>query len=200
MIATWIAGLVLTTGGTAMAAETPADDSGLTNVAESPANNVFPPFDPSTFASQLFWLAVSFGILYWLMNRIVIPRIGGILETRRDRISQDLDEAQRLKDESDAAHAAYEHELAEARNNAHSIAQEARDKAKAKADAERKAVENDLAEQMMEAERKIGQIKEKALAEVDGIAIETTEAIVKQLIGGTLTKAELNKAVAEAAK
>lgn len=200
MIATWFGGLALTASSIAVAAETQGEDSGLTNVAESHANDVFPPFDPTTFASQLFWLALSFGALYWLMNRVVIPRIGGILETRRDRISQDLDEAQRLKEESDAAHAAYEHELAEARGHAHAIAQDARDKAKSKADAEREAVERDLSEQMAGAERQIEEIKNKALAEVDEIAVETTEAIVKQLIGGTLTKSEVTKAVAEAAR
>ena len=160
----------------------------------------FPPFDPSTFASQLLWLAITFGILYLLMGRVVIPRIGGILETRSDRISQDLDEAQRLKEESEAAQAAYEHELAEARNRAHKIGQDARDRAKAEADAERDRVEAELVEKLDESEKQIASIKAVAMKEVDGIAVSTTEAIIRQLLGSAATKAEVTKAVDASAK
>ena len=160
----------------------------------------FPPFDPTYFASQLVWLAITFGIFYLIMSRVALPRIASILETRRDRISQDLDEAKRLQEESDAAHAAYEHELAEARNRAHQIAQEARDAAKTKANREREAVERDLAEQMAAAEAKIATIKDKALADVDAIAADTATMVVKELIGASATKAELAKAIASKAK
>ncbi len=66
-------------------------------------SGVFPPFDSTHFASQLLWLAITFGLFYLLMSKVIIPRIGGILETRHDRIAQDLDEASRLKGEADAA-------------------------------------------------------------------------------------------------
>jgi F-type H+-transporting ATPase subunit b len=160
----------------------------------------FPPFDPSLFPSQILWLVITFGVFYLLMNRIIIPRIGGILETRRDRISQDLDEAQRLKDESDAAYAAYEHELAEARERAHAIGQEAREKAKAEADAKREKVEAELAGKLAEAETKIGAIKQKALAEVDGIANSTASAIVSRLLGSTVPATAISRAVSAVAK
>lgn len=160
----------------------------------------FPPFDPTYFASQLLWLAITFGLFYFLMARVVIPRISSILETRKDRISQDLDEAQRLKDESDHAHAAYEQELAEAKQKAHAIAQEAKDAAKLEADAERAKVEEGLAKKLSTAEAKIAKIKTAALAEVGTIAADAADAIVKELIGGKLTKAELTKAVSAAAK
>lgn len=160
----------------------------------------FPPFDSSLFASQLFWLAVSFGAFYFLMARVVIPRVGGILETRSDRISQDLDEAQRLKEESEAAIAAYEHELAEARNRAHAIGAEARDRAKAEADAKREEVEAELAKKLEEAEKTIASIKKEALAEVDGIAISTADEILSTLVSGGATKAEVEKAVKTVSK
>ncbi|PCI04180.1 MAG: ATP F0F1 synthase subunit B' [Hyphomicrobiales bacterium] len=160
----------------------------------------FPPFDPTYFASQLLWLAITFGLFYFLMARIVLPRISSILETRKDRISQDLDEAQRLKDESDHAHAAYEQELAQAKQNAHAIAQEAKDKAKADADAQRSKIEETLAKKLSQAEAKIAKIKNAALAEVGTIAADTAETIVKELIGGKLTKAEIAKAITAAGK
>ncbi|MDJ0612652.1 MAG: F0F1 ATP synthase subunit B [Rhizobiaceae bacterium] len=166
--------------------------------AAEPSGGAFPPFDPTYFASQILWLVITFGAFYWLMSRVIIPRLAGILESRHDRISRDLDEAQRLKTEADAAHAAYEHELAEAKRNAHSIASEATDKAKQEAADAREKVEAELAEKLSEAEARIAKIKETAMGEVGAIAGDTTEEIVKQLIGGKLTKSEITKAISGA--
>ena len=163
--------------------------------AEHAAEGSFPPFDSSTFASQILWLVITFGLFYLFMQRVVLPRIASILETRRDRIAQDLNEANRLKEEADQAFATYEQELADARAKAHEIAQAARDAAKADADAERAKVEAEMTEKLEKAEAEISAVKDKALAEVDAIAADTTAAIVKQLIGGTVTKAKLNAAV-----
>ncbi len=168
--------------------------------AEEAAEIAFPPFDSTTFASQILWLVITFGLFYLFMSRVVLPRIGSILETRRDRIAQDLNEANRLKEEADQAFATYEQELAEARSKAHEIAQAARDAAKADADAERARVEADVAGKLEKAEAEIALVKNKALAEVDTIAAETAAAIVSQLVGGTVTKAKLNAAVKAAAE
>src|SRR5690606_15842199 len=86
-----------------------------TGVAEHGSEGGFPPFLVETYPSQLLWLAITFGLFYLFLMRVVLPRIGGILEVRRDRIAQDLDQAARMKEEADAAVAAYEQELAEAR-------------------------------------------------------------------------------------
>ncbi len=163
-------------------------------------SGVFPPFDPSTFSSQLLWLAITFGFFYFFMARVALPRIGNILEDRRDRISQDLVEAQRLKEETDASIAAYEQELAEARQKAYKIAGEANEKARAAADLEREKVEAELADKLADAESHINKIREAAMAQVGAIASDTAEAIVAQLIGGKTTKAELVKAVNLASK
>ncbi|MGI9350540.1 MAG: F0F1 ATP synthase subunit B [Rhizobiaceae bacterium] len=171
-----------------------------TEEATHDGGGAFPPFDPTYFASQILWLAITFGLFYVIMSRVVIPRLAGILEVRKDRISRDLDETQRLKAEADAAHAAYEHELAEAKSNAHSIGLEATEKAKNEAAEARQKVEAELAEKMAEAEAHIAGIKKKALGEVGTIAADTTGEIVKQLIGGKLTKAEITKAVSAAGK
>ena len=88
----------------------------------------FPPFNAETFASQLFWLVISFVLLYLLMSRVALPRVGRIIDGARRGIAGDLAEAQRLKDETDAAIAGYEKKLADARANAQSIASQTRDK------------------------------------------------------------------------
>src|SRR3954452_19415802 len=88
----------------------------------------FPPFAKETFASQLVWLAITFVALYLLISRIAVPRIGGIIEGPARRIEGDFAEAQKLRDESEAALVAYEKALSEARNRAQAIANETRDR------------------------------------------------------------------------
>ena len=166
-----------------------------TGVPADQGSGSFPPFDASTFSSQLLWLAITFGLFYYLMAKVALPRISSILEVRSDRIAQDLDEANRLKDESDAAIAAYEQELAQAKSRAHGIAQEARDKAKSELDEARATVEADLASKIADAESRIAGIKEKAMAEVGGIAEDTAASIVGELFAGKVTKAEVSAAV-----
>ncbi|CAN5154016.1 F0F1 ATP synthase subunit B [soil metagenome] len=156
----------------------------------------FPPFDSTTFPSQLLWLAITFGLLYYLMAKIAVPRIAGILEDRRDRIAGDLDAAERLKSESQAALTGYEKALAGARSRASTIADTARNEAKAAADAKRAAIEADLNRKLTAAEVRIGDIKQQALSQVGAIAGEATEAIVKSLIGADAGKAEVDTAVA----
>jgi F-type H+-transporting ATPase subunit b len=163
------------------------------------AEGAFPPFDSSTYPSQILWLAITFGLFYLFMQRVVTPRIGGILENRRDRIASDFDEADRLKSDADEAIAAYEQELAEAKAKANQIAQTARDDAKAEADIERTQIESDLAAKLSEAEARIGEIKARAMGEVDTIAEETTIVIVEQLIGTEVSKASAGSAVKAAA-
>ena len=155
----------------------------------------FPPFDPTHFASQLLWLAITFGLFYLFLKHVVLPRLGGILEVRQDRISQDLDQAGRLKGEADAAVAAYEQELATAKANANAIGQTARDSARADADAERKKVEAELESKLNAAEARIASIKASAMGEVGTIAEETASAIVRELVGGTVDKAAVAAAV-----
>ena len=157
---------------------------------------VFPPFDPSTFTSQLVWLAIAFAVLYLAMSRMALPRIGGIIEARKTRIEGDLKEAERLRAETDKAVAAYETALSEARQNAHKIAQETRESIRADLEAKRKTVEDQLAGRVAEADVRINQSKTAALANVDTIATETVQALVTQLTGA-VSEAEAAAAVAE---
>jgi F-type H+-transporting ATPase subunit b len=143
----------------------------------------FPPFEPTYFPSQLLWLAITFGLFYVFLKKVVLPRIGSILEVRRDRIAHDLDTAARLKEEADAAIAAYEQELADARAKSNRIAQEARDAAKAEADDERKQVEASLNARLVEAESRIAAVRASAMKDVGSIAEETAAAIVQSLVG-----------------
>ncbi len=156
----------------------------------------FPPFNPETFASQLVWLVLIFALLYLLMSRIALPRVGAIMDARRQSVEGDLDEAKRLKDSSDAAIAAYEKALADARGRAQALANEAREKYAAEAKAARKELDAALNTRIAEAEQAIATRRTAAMANVQDIAIETAAAIVERLIGNAPPRGDVAKAVA----
>lgn len=147
------------------------------------------------WAPQLVWLAISFVTLYFIMARVALPRIGTVIEERRDRIAADLDSAEQFKKETEEAIAAYEQALADARAKAHAIAQETRDKLSEEVEAERTDVEAEINKKTAQAEARIQASKTTALSQINDVAAETAEAIVKELIGGRVTKAELNAAM-----
>jgi F-type H+-transporting ATPase subunit b len=160
----------------------------------------FPPFQKETFASQLIWLAVFFVGLYFLMSRIALPRVGGIIASRASQIENDLGEANRLKDETDAAIAAYEKTLADARANAQAIGTKTRDVLMAEADKRRKTLEDQLHRKLEEAEKTIAATKTAAMANVRGIAVEAAAAIVERLIGQKPSDKAVADAVVDALK
>jgi F-type H+-transporting ATPase subunit b len=171
-----------------------------TTGTQAPGGPPFPPFVKEHFASQLFWLALCFVVLYVLMAKVALPRVGAILEARRERIAADFAQAQRHKEESEAAMAAYEKALADARNRAQAIANETRDELMAEAGAARKVLEHDLNAKLAEAEQTIAATKRAAMANVRGVAVEAAHAIVQRLIGVAPAKNVVARAVDRALK
>ena len=157
----------------------------------------FPPFDPNTFAPQLVWLAITFGALYWVLSRVALPRIGNVLEERRDRIQRDLDEAERMKVETDAALAAYEQAMTDARGKAQTMARDTRETLAAEVESERLRVDEQVAAKVAETEKQISATKTRALASVNEIAVETAGAIVTRLIGKDVPASEIEAALAD---
>jgi F-type H+-transporting ATPase subunit b len=155
----------------------------IEHIPKSEEGRGFPPFEKQTFASQLVWFTLTFVVLYLLMSRIALPRIGSILEDRRRHIENDLAEAQRHKEASDAAIVAHEKALAEARGRAQTLANETREKAAAAAELRRKEVDAKLSAHIADAEKTIAGTRAAAMANVSGIASEAAAAIVERLIG-----------------
>jgi F-type H+-transporting ATPase subunit b len=156
----------------------------------------FPPFASETFAAQLLWLAIAFGLLYYVMSRVALPRVAAVMENRSQRIANDLAEAERLRSESEAAGAAYENALNDARIKAKAIAQERREALTAESEAKRKALELELHERLVVAEKTIGAKTEEAMASVRGIAADTATAIVERLTGQAPDRAKVEAALA----
>ena len=167
--------------GTATPAHAAA--TGAHTEAEGHGKGGFPPFQKETFASQLVSFAIAFVLLYVIVSRIALPRVGGLLAARQGMIENDLAQAQKLKDESDAALKAYENELAAARSRAQAIGNETREKLSAQSDAERKALEARLAGKLEAAEASIATTRQTAMGNVRSIAADAAAAIVQRLTG-----------------
>lgn len=151
--------------------------------AEGHSKGGFPPFEKDTFASQLVSFFIAFILLYVIVSRFALPRVGGLLAARQGLIDNDLAEAQKLKDESNAALKAYENELAQARSRAQAIGNETRDRLNAQSDAERKALEQSLAGKLEAAEASIAATRQAAMGNVRSIAADAASAIVQRLTG-----------------
>lgn len=158
-------------------------------------HGTFPPFNGEFFPSQLLWLAITFGIFYYVLQKVILPRIAGILENRRDRIALDLEAAERMKSDADEAQAAYEQELAEARERSHRIAQDARESARKDAERERAKLEAELDTKLEAAQTRIGEIKREALNDVGQIAEDVTETILNEVVRLDVPRDEVARAV-----
>jgi len=142
-----------------------------------------PQLDVSTFSSQIFWLIICFGTLYVLLSRRALPRVSEILEARQDRIAADLDQAQRLRREAEAALADYEKAMGQAQGEAQALLAEVQNRLQAEA-AERQAeLDRQLAGQLAKAEARIASARARALVEMEEAAVGAAQAAAARLAG-----------------
>jgi F-type H+-transporting ATPase subunit b len=160
---------------------------------EASKSGGLPQLNASHFEPQLFWLAVTFLALFFIMAKIALPRVGDVIEERRDRIKRDLDAASRLKADTDKALADYEKALADARTNASGIAKETRETLAAETDAERHRVDAQIATKLHEADTRIAATKSKAVSAIGEIAADTARAVVARLIGQDVSADDVKK-------
>ena len=155
-----------------------------------------PQLEASTFISQLLWLAITFVGLYLVMWKVVIPRVADVLQDRQERVDDDLEKAEALRNEAAGVLEAYEKTVADGRARAQAILREAADR-NDKAAAEREAALGDqLAQQTAAAEARINAAREEALANIRTVAAETAQAAALRLSGASVTQDEAEEAVA----
>lgn len=142
-----------------------------------------PQLDPSTFAPQLIWLAITFVVLYVLMARVALPRIEAVLEVRADRIADDLDTAEGMNKKANEALKGYQEALADARVKAQEIAAQNRARVQADIAAHRDRLKAELGVRISQAEADIETASREAQAHVGEIAAEAAGFVVAHLIG-----------------
>ena len=156
-----------------------------------------PQLDPTTFVPQLFWLMVTFVLLYLVMWKIAIPRISDVLQDRQKRIDSDLEKAEELKKEAESVREAYEKLVTNGSNKAQETIRAAREKVAAEAINQHASLTERLAAQTSEAENRIGAAKDQALANIRTVAVEVTQLATSKLIDQKISETEVEAAVSE---
>ena len=159
-----------------------------------------PQLDTTTFASQLFWLLISFAILYFVISRIAAPKIGGVIQNRANRIKSDIDAAGEAKRASEAAIANYDRALADARAKALKSSDEMRGAVQAEINAKNDAAAKQLAADTAKAEARIAEMRKAAMARVGDVARDTAADIVQKLSGEAANAGDVEAAVNAALK
>lgn len=187
--------LLLLAGVAAIAAWIPA-----LAFASAEGGDTLPQFDPSKFASQLFWLAVTMVAFFFILKKNALPKIEDALETRRRKIDDDLDRASGHREEAEAAMAAYEKALADAAEQAKAIHRQAAQEIAEIAAGRRAALAAKLGEDTKAAEARIAAAKEPALASLQDVAIEVVQDVAAKLAGLKVSSADAKAAVAASMK
>jgi len=142
-----------------------------------------PQLDVSTFPGQLFWLAVTFGILFFIFSKKSLPEISSVLENRQQHIQSDLETAGKLRTDAEKAQQTYEAGLEKARTDAAKAVQEVNDKIKAKAEKQNEAFRKKSEEDIQGLEKRLAKAKEDAMDDMNTIAAEVASAAAKKIVG-----------------
>ncbi|HEX9489392.1 MAG TPA: F0F1 ATP synthase subunit B' [Stellaceae bacterium] len=174
--------------------------AGLAGAPALAAEGGMPQLNFHDFPPQLVWLAITFIILYVVMAKVALPRVGGVLQMRADRIKDDLDRAAALKEQTDRTIAAYEKARADARNQAVAVGRQTAAGLAQKA-AERQAkVGAELTAKIKAAEANIAAARDRAMGEIRTVAADIAADAAKRLVGLQVPPAEAQAAVAAALK
>ena len=169
-----------------------------TTAEDGEAKGGLPQFRPEDFASQVFWLLLVFILLYQYLRKRVLPRYSEVLEEREAKISGDLTKAEELRTDAEAASAAYEASLSDARKTAHDAIAKAQEKAAADTAAKLSKVESTIKGRLTKAENKITEQQSAVLAELSTIVSEAVQDSVQRIADIKPDTSTVDKAVKQA--
>ncbi|MDO5646855.1 F0F1 ATP synthase subunit B' [Paracoccus sp. (in: a-proteobacteria)] len=153
-----------------------------------------PQLDVTTFANQIFWLVITLVVLYLVLSRVALPRIGAVISDRQGAITGDLMAAEEFKLKAREAEAAYDKALADARAEAQQIVGKNRAEIQAELDAAIAKADAEIAARAAESEKRIAEIRESAVANAHDVARDVTAELVRSF-GGTVDQAAIDSAV-----
>ncbi|HJN23561.1 MAG TPA: F0F1 ATP synthase subunit B' [Rhodospirillales bacterium] len=155
-----------------------------------------PQFDPTMFTTQLVWLAITFSILFLLMKKVALPRISQVLNERKYKNEENLEKAEQLKNEAEAAAKAYENTMAEARDKARDVVREVQEHMAKEGEMRHQELAERLTAEIKTTEARIAAAKDKAIAGISGMASEVAAAAVKKLVEKTVDEKTVKAAIA----
>lgn len=160
-----------------------AETTAAENAAKGAESVGLPQLDFSTFPNQIFWLVVTLVVIYLILSRVALPRIGSVLAERAGTITNDIAAAEELKLKAKEAEAAYTEALAAARAEAQKIVAEARAEIQADLDSASARADAEISAKASESEKRIADIRAGALAAVREVAAEAAQDIVAAMGG-----------------
>jgi F-type H+-transporting ATPase subunit b len=155
-----------------------------------------PQMSTGSYPSQIFWLVVTFGLLFLVLWRVTLPMIAGAIGARRNRIEGDLSTAESLRKDAAGALASYEAALAQARTRAHQLADENKKRVVAEIEQLKAEAEAEAQSLLGEAEKRIAAERGKSVAGVKAAAADAAADIVDRLIGAKVSAEDAAGAVA----
>jgi len=159
-----------------------------------------PQLDPAVFTPQVIWLAITFVVLYFLVSRLIMPRMSAVFEQREDRIEGNLARAERIREEAAQILAAYEKMIADARADAHALLLETASQIAAESARRQSEYAHKLSEQEAAAEARIRAAKTQALADLSSIAGDVAAAMAAKLTGTSVDTAQARQTVDQVMK
>ena len=154
-----------------------------------------PQLNPEFWISQIFWLTLTFGILYIVLSKLILPKISANLETRKLQISDNIEAADRLREESEAKLKEYEEIISQSKTEAKNIFNQARDKALKNINAKREILDKQIDEEIKKAEDEINQLRKEAPTKINKIAIEIASELVQKLISAEVNNSSISAIV-----
>ena len=154
-----------------------------------------PQLNPEFWISQIFWLTLTFGILYLVLSKLILPKISANLESRKSQILENIEAAEKQREDSETKLKEYEEIIAKNRLDAKTIFSQAREKALKDINAKREVLDKQIDEEIFKAEEEIKTLRENAPDKINKIAIETSFELVQKLIGAEVNNSSISAIV-----
>ena len=159
-----------------------------------------PQLNPEFWVSQIFWLTLTFGILYIVLSKLILPKISANLELRKSQIQENIEAAEKQREDSELKLKEFEEIILKSKSEAKNIFKETREKAIKDIDFKRETLEKQIDEEIKKAEKEINELKKTAPEKINKIAIETSSEILKNLIGTEINNSSISAIVNDFSK
>ena len=159
-----------------------------------------PQLNPEFWISQIFWLIITFGILFIVLTKVILPKISDNLETRKSQILENIEIADRQKEESQKKIDEYEKIILDSKVKAKNYFNDAREKILDDINKKRTAIEKDLDEEIGGVEKELSDLKNKSGEKINKIAAETSAELIKELIGEEVNSSSIAAIVEDQSK
>ena len=159
-----------------------------------------PQLNPEFWISQIFWLTLTFGIMYIVLSKLILPKISANLELRRSQIQENIEAADKQREESETKLKEYEEIILKSKLNAKKIFKETREKALKDINLKKDSLDDQINEEIKKAEAEINALKKNAPEKINKIAIEASSEILKNLIGTEINNSSISAMVNDLSK